>query len=116
MGQYYYIVNLDAKQYLRPHAFNDGAKLMEFGQSGKGTMGGLAILLANSNGRGGGDLRSENPIVGSWAGNRIVIAGDYAELGDPAETEKENLYHQCSSGKFEDISLKVLEALADDKN
>jgi hypothetical protein len=113
MGQYYHIVNLTKKQYLHPHHFGDGLKLLEFGSSGSGTMLGLAVLLANSNGRGGGDLQSENSIVGSWAGDRIVIAGDYAEKGDKGETCKDNLYHR-SAETFEDISYKVIEALCDD--
>ena len=81
MGQYYYIVNCDKKQYLHPHKFGDGLKLLEFGCSSDGTMTGLAVLLADGNGRGGGDLHSKNPIIGSWAGDRIVIAGDYADPG-----------------------------------
>jgi cytoskeletal protein CcmA (bactofilin family) len=48
-------------------------------------MQGLAILLAHSNDRGGGDLRCSGKsipeeltsLVGSWAGDRIVVAGDY---------------------------------------
>jgi hypothetical protein len=82
MGQYYYVVNTTKKQFLHPHKFGDGLKLLEFGPSQCGTMCGLAILLANGNGRGGGDLHSNNPIIGSWAGDSIVIAGDYADEGD----------------------------------
>jgi hypothetical protein len=112
MGQYYHIVNLTKKQFIHPHKFGDGLKLLEFGSSGSGTMLGLAVLLANSNNRGGGDLRSENPIVGSWAGDRIVIAGDYAVKGDKGETLQTNLYNRET---FEDISYKVVEALCDDQ-
>jgi len=79
MGQYYLTVNLDKGEYLDPHKFGDGLKLLEFGDSASGTMTGLAILLADGNGRGGGDLRSENPVIGSWKGDRIVVAGDYAD-------------------------------------
>jgi hypothetical protein len=87
MGQYHYICNLDKREYLDPHQFGDGLKLMEFGCSMGGTMTALAILLASANGRGGGDLRLEedNPleeIVGSWAGDRIAIIGDYFDEGD----------------------------------
>jgi len=81
MGQYYRVVNLDKKQFLRPHAFGNGAKLMEFGSSAQGTMTALAVLLASGNGRGGGDARSDNSLIGSWAGDRIVITGDYADEG-----------------------------------
>jgi len=115
MGQYYSIVNLDKKQFIDPRAFGHGVKLLEFACSQGGTNTALACLLANSNGRGGGDLDSENPIVGSWAGDRIVIAGDYAELGDKGELDdNENLYGKCAEGKFEDISYKIMAALADD--
>jgi len=136
MGQYYYVVNLDKKQYLHPHRMGDGLKLMEFGSSADGTMMGLAVLLADGNGRGGGDLRSDHPIIGSWAGDRIVIAGDYADDGnhvdpemitveliakaredrmleDDEETGDFNLY-QIAMYSFEDISAQVREAFVGD--
>jgi hypothetical protein len=105
MGQYYYVVNLDKKEYLRPHSFNDGAKLCEFGASQGGTMFGLALLLANSNGRGGGDAE-ENPLIGTWAGDRIVIAGDYGDDTEEYEGKKTNLYSLVIS-TFKDISPEV---------
>lgn len=136
MGQYYLVVNLDKQQYLHPHRMGDGLKLMEFGSSADGTMMGLAVLLADGNGRGGGDLRSDHPIIGTWAGDRIVIAGDYADDGnhvDPSfitvdllakarddrclEPDEElgdfNLY-QIASYSFEDVSAQVRESLAGD--
>lgn len=87
MGQYHYICNLDKHEYIHPHQMGDGLKLMEFGNSSSGAMLGLALLLASANGRGGGDLHldEEHPleeIVGSWAGDRIAIIGDYHEDGD----------------------------------
>jgi len=149
MGQYYLPVNLDKGEYLDPHKFGDGLKLLEFGDSSSGTMTSLAILLADGNGRGGGDLHSESPIIGSWRGDRIVVAGDYAdpnnfipnglkdELFDrmlegqkERETYKEghideetavkyakrncNLY-SLAREFYEDISGKVIEAMADDE-
>jgi hypothetical protein len=108
MGQYHYLANFDRKEFIHPHVFGDGLKLMEFGASGGGTMLGLAALLAASNGpdgRGGGDLHvwdgealgyegrgvevdperarwlMEN-IVGRWAGERVAIIGDYHEPTD----------------------------------
>jgi hypothetical protein len=79
MGQYYRVANITKKQFIHPYKFDDGLKLMEFGASGGGTMMGLAVLLAVGNGRGGGDLHSEDKIVGSWAGDKIAIIGDYAD-------------------------------------
>ena len=113
MGQYYKIVNIKKKQYITPHTFGDGAKLMEFGMSRNGVLTGLAILLADGNGRGGGDLGSDNPIVGSWAGDNIVVAGDYADDGKFVKEIDKNLY-SVASNQGEDISLKVLDALFDD--
>lgn len=134
MGQYYYIVNIDKRQYLHPHKFGDGLKLMAFGCSGDGTMAGLAVLLSNGNGNGGGDLDSDDPIVGSWAGDRIVVAGDYGEPGKFMEDlalsddllvsiakrsfcegyqypAKVNLHH-VAEHLFEDISGKVIATFA----
>lgn len=98
MGQYYKVANLDKKQIIHPHRFDDGMKLREFGCSSLGTMTGLAILLAVGNGQGGGDLRSNHPIIGSWAGDRIAIVGDSAED-----------YKEIS--KWTDVSSQVLEAM-----
>lgn len=113
MGQYYLIVNLDKKEYIHPHAFGDGLKLMEFGASGTGAMCALAILLASSNGRGGGDLNSTHPAIGAWSGDRIVIAGDYDDEGRFDVPEDENLF-ACALDDFTDISVDVLTAMADD--
>jgi hypothetical protein len=115
MGQYHTVYNLDKKEYYSI----GGAKLWEKAYCPLASMG-LNVLLANSNGRGGGDLN--NPILdsiekpktywywsnekqkkvrahsaeyahvaaalrevsGRWAGDRIVIQGDYAKKGDPA--------------------------------
>lgn len=125
MGQYYKIINLDKKQYLNPHKFGDGLKLMEFGSSGDGTMLALAVLLVEGNNRGGGDLRSDHPIVGTWSRNRIVVAGDYAdaeregEFYDPEQDDR-TLYSMLDDeeGKpangWQDVSDLVLSALVDD--
>ena len=113
MGQYYKIVNIKKKQYITPHTFGDGSKLMEFSMSANGVLAGLAILLADGNGRGGGDLHSENDMVGSWAGDNIVVAGDYADAGKFVKEPDQTLYEVAGS-EGEDISLKVLDALFDD--
>ena len=135
MGQYYLIANLDKKEYLHPHKFDDGMKLMEFGQSCSGTLTGLTILLADGNGRGGGDIQSNDPIIGSWAGDRIVITGDYAdprkflteqeiidfqEKYQKEESEDRQKYMEKNTNLFSivdtfytDISDKVVKVLID---
>ena len=81
MGQYYRQINLDKLQCLYTHAFGDGLKLMEFGASGDGTMAAMAILLCPTALEDFG-ISSTAPhadLAGSWAGDHIVIAGDYAD-------------------------------------
>ncbi len=88
VGQYYYIVNPAKRQYLNPHKFGCGLKLMEFSNSRFGPQQALCILLAKSNGQGGGDLstngltEAEIALIGSWAGDSIYVAGDYMEPWD----------------------------------
>ncbi len=123
MGQYYKVVNLDKKQYLHPHNLGDGLKLMEFGSSGGGTMMALAILLSDGNGQGGGDLDSEQALVGSWAGDRIVVVGDYAgndeKYGIVGTKENEdsdpNSLYDIAENEFENISFRILDALTDNE-
>ena len=81
--------------------------------SANGTLTALAILLANGNNRGGGDLHSDHPIIGSWAGDRIVIAGDYADDGKFTDDPARNLY-RVADDEYRDISRQVLRAMADD--
>lgn len=103
MGQYHTIYNKTKKEYFSI----GGAKLFEKASNLACSMG-LMVLLCNSNGRGGGDLNVDREydkttykplpltgrkkevgealaeIQGRWAGDSIVIQGDYAKKGDPA--------------------------------
>lgn len=130
MGQYHLIVNLDKHQYLYPIHFGDGLKLLEFADGGA-TLTALAILLAQDNGRGIGDLHVAPPdaplerwerngwervrtpyagLVGSWAGDRIVIAGDY---GDQLPASEESLY-ALAKRTYEDVSAPLRGLIACD--
>jgi hypothetical protein len=106
MGQYHFIVNIDKKQYLHPRKFDDGLKLCEFGNSRGGTMLALAALLAVDNNRGGGDIRSSDPLLGSWAGDRIVVAGDHGDVGKFVPDETRNLF-EIAQQDYEDISDRI---------
>ena len=131
MGQYHRIVNHSKRERLNPYAFGDGAKLLEFGASGCGTMLALAVLLAEDNGKGGGDLNvvDVKAIVGSWAGDEIAIVGDYGEPvrvsrggraamssaieGGHDIPEDTNAYALAES-QYRDVSADVLRVLACD--
>lgn len=130
MGQYHLVVNLDKKQYLHPCRLGDGQKLLEFADGGA-TLTALAILLAKDNGRGIGDLHVAPPdapleswerekfkrvrtphahLVGSWAGDRVVIAGDYGEkLSENGET-----LYALANRTFEDVSAPLSELITCD--
>jgi hypothetical protein len=112
MGQYHKIVNLSRNEYLDPPCFDDGDKLMEFGNSRNGTLMALAVLLSNSPNQGGGDLRSDDTEwYGRWAGDSIVIAGDYAGPGDKGEPEEgDNLWDQAKY-KFRNISYEIIRVI-----
>ena len=105
MGQYFLIVNLDKKQFIHPHTFRDGLKLLEFGCSSHGTLTALTLLLRNSSEGGGGDFHEfENcDLVGSWAGDRIVIIGDYDQSG---------LYHTAENS-FTNISETLIDQVSE---
>ena len=90
LWQHHLIVNLDKRQFLEPNDFGDQATLTGFGNEAQGTMTALAVLLARDNGFGAGDVQlpHETPdgaLIGSWAGDRIAIVGDFAS--SPALTE-----------------------------
>ena len=128
MGQYYVVANVTKKEFLNPSDFMDGVKLMEFSMSGNGVLSGLSVLLASSNGMGGGDLDVDadwDDIPGRWAGDRIVIAGDYDNNPNSAgfkvyemcgdRTDMEQLLQ--AGGQLDnwlDISRRVLGALLSD--
>lgn len=114
MGQYHYPVNLSKREFLNPHKLGDGLKLWEQAASDAGTCAALCILLAASNGRGGGDFHTDeaSSVVGRWAGDRIAWVGDYAEDGDlPKRFKASTIYGRCGSGAWEDISELVIPAL-----
>ena len=93
MGQYHTLYNLDKKEKVDGLS---GYKLLEQIGYPKSTSTALFLLIANSNGRGGGDVE-DHPLVGSWAGDRVVVQGDYAEEGDPAFIADIDSYKDVSS-------------------
>lgn len=104
MGQYGIYVNLDRRQYICPSAFGDSAKFLE-ASAGGGVLTALLALLVSGNVGGTGEfgrpLHKLSPeeqrrwpddaelrtptalygVVGSWAGDRVLIAGDYGKDG-----------------------------------
>lgn len=73
------ICNLDKGQHLDPAAFGQSCDLHLAATSGGkgGVTTALAVLLAAAStcgGRGGGDFHGTSDLVGSWAGDRLIVA------------------------------------------
>ncbi len=98
MGQYHKVVNLDKQEYLHPHQFGDGLKLMEFGGSAQGTLSALAGLLL-----------LDNQQEGPWAGSRVTVTGDYGDEGRfvPPQFAQYNLYTLLDLDMSEDESAAL---------
>lgn len=104
MGQYHMLYNLDKREYVHAHRIDNGLKLREQIGHKHSTSSALFLLVANSNGRGGGDA-IKHPLIGHWAGDRILVQGDYAEPSDHAYLPESELE------RFTDISASVLQML-----
>lgn len=137
IGQYWYVVNLDKREFVSPHKLGAGMKLIEQLGAHPGTGGALLVLLAAMpENRGGGDFDldqnwhgpertleehsiSPGPMpedyptvarrtIGRWAGDRIALVGDYAEDGDLLPTDvASEICAACSDGVWTDVSEDV---------
>jgi hypothetical protein len=90
MGQYFIVVNEDKQEYIHPHRFGHGMKLWEVAMNAPGCLSGLAMLLARGEGH-----------HGRWAGDRIVLVGDY---------DDSKLYQKAQE-EFTDVSEDVRKLL-----
>jgi hypothetical protein len=88
VGQYFYLINFEKKEFVHPHTIGCGLKLSEQAGSLPGTGTAMVILMAAMpEARGGGDFDKTHceicrRIIGRWAGNRVALIGDYAHPDD----------------------------------
>ena len=109
MGQYFRPVNTDKKEFVCPWCIKGGAKLWEWAANKQGSI--FTLLLRKSDGSGGGDFFGyhkgygegspvhEHGIVGRWAGDRVMLVGDY----DTSEI------YQAADG-YRNVSEELVEA------
>ena len=117
MGQYHILVNLDKREFVHPHQLGAGLKMWEFTNTRTGPLAALSMLLVSSKSRGGGDCREDNPILGSCAGDRIAIIGDYRERDDLApEHNADIIYGLCSSEEEVSESIERYQQIAKDSS
>lgn len=116
MGQYHLLVNIDKREYVDTSSLALGSKQWEHtGDYRYPLVGSLAdamyILTMTSPGRGGGDLPTTE-ISGRWAGDRVMVVGDYTEDEDlPAEFLASQLYNTAQES-YEEIGGLVRDAFA----
>lgn len=98
MGQYYKPINLDKKQYVYSHDFGSGLKLMEHSWVGNGFVNVIESLIAEG---------------GAWHGDRIVWAGDYADV---EKGEKKMSYKDSRTGETKHYEPNLFDLIDDDVN
>jgi hypothetical protein len=81
MGQYHHPVCIEAEEGLSPHAMDQGLKEGEQGFSRPSTPNAMVALVCARGGNMPADC-SQSPLVGRWAGKRVLVQGDYAEDDD----------------------------------
>jgi len=120
MGQYWFPINLDKKEYIHPHKLGCGLKLREQVATLPGTGSALIMLLAAMpEPRGGGDFElttdESKAVIGRWAGDRIALVGDYATNADlDPEHEAGTIYQRIGDGAFTDITDLVAAVIEQD--
>jgi hypothetical protein len=81
MGQYHHPVCIEAEEGFVPHNLGCGLKEAEQIFTRPGTCAALVALVSARGGNMPADY-SQSPLVGRWAGKRVLVQGDYAEDGD----------------------------------
>jgi len=74
-NKYRYVINMDTKEFVDTKKIPlSDVYTDEKGKEWPYTIHPLPILTCEGNGRGGGDLRKESDLVGSWARNRVTVS------------------------------------------
>jgi hypothetical protein len=81
MGQYHQPVCIEAEEGLDPAGMDSGLKEGEQGFNRPSTPNAIVALACARGGNMPADC-SQSPLIGRWAGKRVLIEGDYAGDGD----------------------------------
>ena len=81
MGQYHHPVCIEAEEGLNPAGMDSGLKEGEQGFNRPSTPAAIIALVCARGGNMPADC-SQSPLIGRWAGKRVLIQGDYAEDDD----------------------------------
>jgi len=95
MGQYYQPTNIDKKESLYSHDYNNGLKLMEHSYIGNRFVAAAMLLLEDHDG-----AHTEHPTKdGSWSGDHFVWAGDYSEFAGSDDTR--GIYEEADNNRIQ---------------
>src|ERR1700730_15814985 len=95
MGQYHHPVCIEAEEGLNAYDFDCGAKEGEIGFSRPSPVNAIVALVCARGGNMPADC-SQSPLIGRWAGKRVLVQGDYAENDDIVDWQGpplSRLYH-----------------------
>lgn len=132
MGQYFRAVNLDKKEWLDPWSLGVGAKFWEWCANREAAVFPY-LLRASSEADAGGDLKTHDSskvrelmekglsyeeavaqiptytwdYAGRWAGDRILLVGDYDDSGLWDEVETSPDYTEISAGVLEEFNRLI---------
>ena len=81
MGQYHHPVCIEAEEGLNPHGMDSGLKEGEQGFNRPSTPAAIVALVCARGGNMPADC-AQSPLIGRWAGKRVLVQGDYAEDDD----------------------------------
>jgi hypothetical protein len=81
MGQYHHPVCIEAAEGLNAYDFDCGAKEGEMAFSRPSPLNVMVALVCARGGNMPADC-SQSPLIGRWAGKRVLIQGDYAKDDD----------------------------------
>lgn len=104
MGEYFMYVNLDRHEYFMVDVLGGATKAQGVGRNLGARALGLLLM------KRGGSFAHETSVIGSWASNRIAVAGDYtdAKAFDSETTGRSdiNLY-SLATQQFKNIGSTV---------
>src|SRR5207253_11464577 len=81
MGQHHRAVCIEAEEGLNPYTLGTGAKEGEQGFSRPAAPNAIMALVCARGGNQPADC-SQSPLIGRWAGKRVLVQGDYAADDD----------------------------------
>jgi len=106
MGQYFLVVNTDKKQFIDAWKFGEGVADLQ-AVSGYHAQAVALLTCRMDQVRG-----TEGNLLGSWSGDQVIAAAEYASTGENGNGAEHNLY-KTAREEFEDISYKALALLCD---